>query len=156
MYVQAKLQFQAVLDQVFPEYRGIFGDLYSRVSLLLLKEFPTSEVISGDGEANLTDLIACICTSRSEPSANENAKLILAAAIRNPFQKITYRSHLISLELYIGLLLQYQEHISCLEDQIDALAKGAVEYQHYESGSIILTSNKSYGAWGFHIGHCHP
>lgn len=32
MYVQAKLQFQAVLDQVFPEYRGIFGDLYSRVS----------------------------------------------------------------------------------------------------------------------------
>jgi transposase len=33
MYVQVKLQFQAVLDQIFPEYRGEFGDLYSKVSL---------------------------------------------------------------------------------------------------------------------------
>lgn len=38
MYVQIKLQFQAVLDQVFPDYIGIFGDLYSKVSLLLLKQ----------------------------------------------------------------------------------------------------------------------
>ncbi|WP_234541974.1 IS110 family transposase, partial [Paenibacillus pseudetheri] len=36
MYVQAKLQFQAVLDQVFPEYHGVFGDLYSKVSLRFL------------------------------------------------------------------------------------------------------------------------
>ena len=36
IYVQTKLQFQAVLDQVFPEYRGVFGDLYSVVSLLTL------------------------------------------------------------------------------------------------------------------------
>lgn len=35
MYVQAKLQFQAILDQVFPEYPGVFGDLYSKVSLRL-------------------------------------------------------------------------------------------------------------------------
>ncbi|RAP76544.1 hypothetical protein DL346_14300 [Paenibacillus montanisoli] len=33
LYVQPKLQFQAVL--VFPEYRGVFGDLYSKVSLHL-------------------------------------------------------------------------------------------------------------------------
>ena len=36
MYVQTKLQFQAVLDQVFPEYCRVFGDLYSDVSLLTL------------------------------------------------------------------------------------------------------------------------
>ena len=40
IYVQTKLQFQAVLDQIFPEYKGVFGDLYSVVSLLVLKEFP--------------------------------------------------------------------------------------------------------------------
>ena len=40
--IQTKLQFQAVLDQVFPEYRGVFGDLYSVVSLLTLSEFPSS------------------------------------------------------------------------------------------------------------------
>jgi transposase len=27
---QTKLQFQSILDQVFPEYRGVFGDLYSK------------------------------------------------------------------------------------------------------------------------------
>ena len=43
--VQTKLQFQAVLDQVFPEYSGVFGDLYSDVSLLTLQAFPTSEEV---------------------------------------------------------------------------------------------------------------
>ncbi|WP_171650716.1 IS110 family transposase [Paenibacillus foliorum] len=50
MYVQVKLQFQAVLDQVFPDYRGIFGDLYSKVSLLLLKEFATPKGMLTAGE----------------------------------------------------------------------------------------------------------
>ena len=45
MYVQTKLQFQAVLDQVFPEYTKVFGDLYSDVSLKILRAFPTSEAI---------------------------------------------------------------------------------------------------------------
>lgn len=53
IYVQTKLQFQAVLDQVFPEYRGVFGDLYSVVSLLTLLEFPTSEDISAVDEETL-------------------------------------------------------------------------------------------------------
>ena len=61
MYVQAKLQFQAVLDQVFPDYRGDFGE-----------------------------------------------------------------SHFISLNLYVGLLLQYQE-------QIDALATEVDEYEVIKS-----------------------
>src|ERR1700719_450265 len=27
--IQTKQQFQAILDQVFPEYKGVFGDLYA-------------------------------------------------------------------------------------------------------------------------------
>ena len=53
IYVQTKLQFQAVLDQVFPEYRGVFGDLYSVVSLLTLLEFPTSEDVLAADEDRL-------------------------------------------------------------------------------------------------------
>ncbi|GMK49079.1 hypothetical protein PghCCS26_62090 [Paenibacillus glycanilyticus] len=45
MYVQTKLQFQAVVDQVFPEYIGVFGDTYSKVSLPILTRFPTSEKV---------------------------------------------------------------------------------------------------------------
>ncbi|MDQ0914861.1 hypothetical protein QFZ78_001121 [Paenibacillus sp. V4I5] len=45
MYVQAKLQFQAILDQVFPEYHGVFSDLYSKVSLRFLALHPTSKEV---------------------------------------------------------------------------------------------------------------
>ncbi len=54
IFVQAKLQFQAVLDQVFPEYKGVFGDLYSVVSLLTLLEYPTSNDVLEAGEETLT------------------------------------------------------------------------------------------------------
>jgi transposase len=133
MYVQAKLQFHAILDQVFPEYRGVFGDLFSEISLRFLREFPTSQVILEAGETTLTEKIACICTSRSERWAMEKAKKIIAAAEQNPFQQTVYKSHLISLDLYIGLLLQYQEHLTKLEKQIDALAGEVEEYKIIQS-----------------------
>ena len=58
--IQIKLQFQAVLEQVFPEYKGVFGDLYSVVSLLTLLEFPSSEDILKAGEEAITDKISDI------------------------------------------------------------------------------------------------
>ncbi len=39
---KTKIQLHSLIDQVFPEYRGVFGSLYSKVSLLTLLEFPTS------------------------------------------------------------------------------------------------------------------
>ncbi|MNO57118.1 hypothetical protein D3C76_476460 [compost metagenome] len=53
----------------------------------------------------------------------------MATAISNPFQKLTNQSHFISLNLYVGLLLQYQEHLAYLEEQIDALATEVDEYE---------------------------
>ncbi len=47
---QTKVQLQTLLDQIIPEYRGVFGDLYSRVSLLTLSAFPTSESVLGVSE----------------------------------------------------------------------------------------------------------
>jgi transposase len=39
--------------QVFPEYRGVFGSLYSKVSLLTLLAFPTSETVLSVSEREL-------------------------------------------------------------------------------------------------------
>jgi transposase len=64
-FVQTKLQFQAILDQVFPEYRGIFGELYSVVSLRILQEFPLSEDILKASEDLLTNNINELWKSRS-------------------------------------------------------------------------------------------
>jgi transposase len=133
MYVEAKLQFHTILDQVFPEYRKVFGDLYSKVSLLMLEEFPTSEAVLSAGESKLAVRVAEVCPSRSAQWAREKAKKIMEAAMRNPFQKVVYQSHLINLQMYIEMLFQYQGHLSILEKRIVTLANDLEDYKIVQS-----------------------
>ncbi|MFD4932509.1 IS110 family transposase, partial [Peribacillus butanolivorans] len=133
IYVQTKLQFQAVLDQAFPEYRGVFGDLYSVVSLLTLLEFPTSEDILTVGEETVANRINELCPSRSRKWANTQAEKLTAASARNPFQRTLYQSHILSLEMYIKMLLEYQKHLSKFENERNALAKEIEEYKIIQS-----------------------
>ncbi|WML44627.1 IS110 family transposase [Neobacillus sp. PS3-40] len=131
--IQTKLQFQAIMDQVFPEYRGVFGDLYSVVSLLTLSEFPSYEDILGISVEILADIISSLCKSRSNRWAKEKAIELKAAATRNPFEKTVYQSHILSLKMYVNIILQYKEHLSTLESEIDALAKEVEEYNIIKS-----------------------
>ncbi|MFE4810620.1 IS110 family transposase [Peribacillus simplex] len=133
MFVQTKLQFQAVLNQVFPEYRGVFGDLHSYVSLLTLQAFPTSEENLDTGEETIAKKIKELCKSRSQKWADSQAEKLMAAAAQNPFQKNLYHSLILSLDMYINMLLEYKKHLSKLEDEIDALAKGIEEYKIIQS-----------------------
>lgn len=72
--MQTKLQFQAVLDHVFPEYTKVFGSLYSDVSLLTLQVFLTSgEVLKTDCET-LATKIKEFCNTRSLQWAIKQAK----------------------------------------------------------------------------------
>jgi transposase len=134
MYVQAKLQFQAVLDQVFPEYHGVFGDLYSKVSLRFLALYPTSQSVLAMSEetvtANIQRLVGHVTTNRW---SLEKTQILIPAAKRNPFKKTAFSSHLISLELLINLLLQYQEHLAKLNKSIEALAEKLMEYDLIQS-----------------------
>ncbi|WP_226530732.1 IS110 family transposase, partial [Metabacillus niabensis] len=130
---QTKLQLLTVLDQVFPEYRGVFGDLYSKVSLQTLSLFPTSEHVLNTTESVLTDKILSLCTRRSEKWAKEKAQKLMEAALRNPFQTNLYESHIFNLKMLISIVLQYQEHLSKLEAEIDALAKEMEEYKIIQS-----------------------
>ena len=103
-------------------------DLYSKVSLLTLLAFPTSEAVLSVSEKELTDKIASLCKSRSDTWANEKAQKLREAALRNPFQNNLYQSHIFNLEMLVKIVLQYQEHLSKLADEIDALAKEIEEY----------------------------
>ncbi|RBW68368.1 IS110 family transposase [Bacillus taeanensis] len=132
-FIQTKLQFQAVLEQVFPEYRGVFGELYSFVSLRVLQEFKASEDILKTSVDKLANRIADLCTSRSEKWAYEKAQKLKAAAARNPFKKTLYQSHLLSMGMYIDMLLQFKEHLSKLEAEIDTLAKEIEKYNIIKS-----------------------
>ncbi|WP_163527216.1 IS110 family transposase [Halobacillus ihumii] len=130
---QTKLQLQSILDQVFPEYRGVFGNLYSKVSLQVLLIFPTSKSVLSVTGPVLADKIASLYKSRSDKWAKEKAKKLRDAAIRNPFQNNLYQSHIINLEIMINIVLQYQEHLSKLAAEIDALAKEVEEYELIQS-----------------------
>lgn len=134
MYVQVKLQFQAVLDQVFPEYHGVFGDLYSKVSLRFLAQYPTSQSVLALSEENVTanikSLVGHVASNRW---SLERAQKLMAAAERNPFRETAFPSHLISLELFINLLLQYQEHLTKLDKSIETLAEELMEYDLIQS-----------------------
>nr|WP_263325199.1 IS110 family transposase [Neobacillus sp. Marseille-Q6967] len=131
--VQTKLQFQAILDQVFPEYRGVFGDLYSIVSLQTLSEYRTSNDVLVAGEETLAAKINEFCKSRSYKWSETKAQKLIAAAERNPFQETLYQSHILTLEMYIKMLLEYQKHLSTFEEEIDALAKEIKEYKIIQS-----------------------
>lgn len=133
MYVQTKLQFQSVLDQVFPEYCGVFGDLYSDVSLLTLQAFPTSEGVMETSEETIAKKIKELCKSRSQKWANSQSEKLKAAADRNLFQKTLFNSLILSINIYIKMLLEYKKHLSDLEREIDALAKSMEEYKILQS-----------------------
>lgn len=133
MYVQAKLQFQAVLDQVFPEYHGVFGDLYSKVSLRFLALHPTSQSVLTRSLSEILTTIQCLTGRSKSVWSLERAQKLMAAAKRNPFKETMFPSHLISLELLINLLLQYQEHLANLDQSIDELAEELQEYELIQS-----------------------
>ncbi|WP_096272053.1 IS110 family transposase [Paucisalibacillus globulus] len=133
LYVQTKLQFHSVLDQVFPEYRGVFGDLYSSVSLLTLLNYPTSKDVLETDKDILAERIHEFCPSRSLGWATSKADELIEAALRDPFQETLYQSHIISIEMYIKMLVEYQKHLSKLEKQIDALAKEIEECKIIQS-----------------------
>ena len=134
MYVQAKLQFQAILDQVFPEYHGVFGDLYSKVSLRFLALHPTSKEVLEMAEREITATIQRL-TGRGKSAlwCQERAQVLVAAARRNPFKETAFPSHLISMQLLIKLLLQYQDHLATLDKSVDALAEELLEYDLIQS-----------------------
>jgi transposase len=126
-YVQTKLQFQAVLDQIFPHYVGVFGNLFSNASLAILQEYPTPQLVMDAGIKPITKLIQ-EQAKRSESWANEKAQKIISAAQCSPNSRVIYDSHFITLQMLISLLLELQEHLSHLEQEIDGLAQERKEY----------------------------
>ncbi|MEG0553785.1 MAG: IS110 family transposase [Carnobacterium sp.] len=131
--VQTKLQFQAVLDQVFPEYNGVFGDLYAEISLKTLQAYPTSEKVKEAGIDEISKFIDTHCKARSFNWALERSEKLVEAAERNPFQSTLYQSLLISLNMYIDLLQAYHLQLSTLEREIDELAAQLEEYELLQS-----------------------
>lgn len=101
--------------------------------MLTLLAFPTSQAVLSASERELSEKISELCKSRSELWAQERAKKLKEAALRNPFQNNLYQSNIFNLEMLVRLVLQYQEHLSKIATEIDALAKEVEEYHLLQS-----------------------
>lgn len=71
-YVQIKLQFQTVLDQVFPEYKTAFGDLYSPTSLRTLLHYQTPQGVKEETKEKIAEVILQQGAKRSYKWALDN------------------------------------------------------------------------------------
>lgn len=126
--------------------KGVFGDIYSSISLRFLNEFPTSYLVLQSDEGTLKSKIKELLSSRrgrSESWICVRVERLLDAAKQNPFQQTMYSSHLINLKVLISLIIQYQEHLSRLEENIDALAKEIEEYDLIQSIPGIIGNWRS-------------
>jgi transposase len=85
------------------------------------------------GETRIMGRIEEMRVKRSASWISERAAKLMASAQRNPFQQGVYQSQLFSLDMYISMLLQYQEHLSSLEKRIDVLAEEIEEYKIIQS-----------------------
>lgn len=132
-YVQIKLQFQVALDQVFPEYHCAFSDLYGKLSLNTLLNYPTALDIQKVADEKLADEMRRFGARRSHEWFLGKAQQLKEAAQRNPYQSQISHGQLVSLRMYIQLLFQYQEHLTELLKEISVLAKSFEEYRLIQS-----------------------
>ncbi|MFD2211889.1 IS110 family transposase, partial [Virgibacillus halophilus] len=132
-YVGVKLQFQAALDQVFPEFQSVFSDLYGTLSLNTLAHYPTALDIQEATPQELADEMRQFGARRSKAWFLDKASQLKDAAKRNPFQSPVCHRQLVSLNMYIQMLFQFQEHLSKLKKEIDALAKIFEDYEFLQS-----------------------
>ncbi|WP_339146208.1 MULTISPECIES: IS110 family transposase [unclassified Sutcliffiella] len=128
-YVQLKLQFQTILDQVFPEYKGVFSNLYSPISLKTLLTYPTSDDVLKIQTDEIAKEMHSLGGRRSFGWFCEKALKLKEAAERNPFKKTLYQSHLVTLKMYIQMLLQQRKFLNVLEQEIDKLAMHFEDYE---------------------------
>ncbi len=104
--------------------------------LLILKVFASFGITTcrkRNRNVSLAEKIHSLCKTRSYQWALKKAAKLNEAAKNNPFEYIVYQSHLVSLKMFIKMLLQYQEHLSILDEQIDTLAKDIEEYEIIQS-----------------------
>src|SRR5690625_4033675 len=112
-YVQIKLQFQVALDRVFPEFHNVFSDLYGKLSLNTLLNYPTAIDGHKVAEEKLADEMRQFGARRSQAWFLDKARQLKEAAKHNPFQ--------------------YQEHLSKLLKEINELSKSFEEYRLIQS-----------------------
>src|SRR5699024_9756686 len=107
--------------------------LYGKLSLNTLLNYPTALDVHKVTDEQLAKEMSQFGARRSHAWFLDKARQLKEAAKRNPFQSQISQGQLISLRMYIQMLFQYQEHLSKLLKEINALSKSFEEYRLIQS-----------------------
>jgi len=116
MFVQAKLNARALLEQVFPAYEEIFYNLFSVTSLKV-----QGRCLEGDVEDLVETIQAGAGKSHSRRWVDEKAKRLREVLLHWRVQPRS-RSQTAALSGMVSLLLTFMEQLSDLEKQMNELA----------------------------------
>lgn len=116
MYVQAKLNSRALLEQVFPDFIGLFHNLYATTSLKVLERCLENKV------EDVGDLILeCVGKSHSKGWITEKTKRLKELVLGWKTQEKS-QSQSIALTSMVSLLLEFDKQLNHLEKQMEELA----------------------------------
>lgn len=116
MYVQAKLNSRALLDQVFPEFEKVFSNLFSTTALKVLK------CCLGDKTEEIETIIQEQAgKSHSKDWVREKSDQLRQALLEWPNQKRSI-SQSIALTGMVSLLLEFQSQLSGLEKHMEEIS----------------------------------
>lgn len=127
MFVQAKLNARALLEQVFPAYEEIFYDLFSVTALKVL-----GRCLEGDVEDLVGTIEAGAGKSHSRRWVDEKAKRLQEVLLHWREQPRS-RSQAAALSGMVSLLLTFMEQLRGLERQMNEIASDLPEVELMKS-----------------------
>lgn len=127
LFVQAKLNTRALLEQVFPAYEKVFSDLFSVTSLNVL-----ARCLAGDVEHGSAAIRESAGKSHSKRWIETKAER-LEESLRHWREQPTSPSQRTALSSMVALLLMFTKQLSHLEKQINEIASSLPEVQLVKS-----------------------
>ncbi|KQO18043.1 IS110 family transposase [Paenibacillus sp. Leaf72] len=123
MYVQAKLNTRALLDQVFPAYELVFRNLFSATALKVLQC-----CLSNENEDVENIMLKQVGKSHSKTWIGEKAAQLRQVSLNGSIEKRS-SSQSIALAGMVCLLIEFQNQLSRLEEQIEDVSSKLLEVE---------------------------
>ncbi|WCF06101.1 IS110 family transposase [Paenibacillus thiaminolyticus] len=132
LYVQAKLNMRALIDQFIPGYENVFKDLFSKTSLNLLEECLSPAGIQEQGDNWYEAIKKATRASRSDVWMNKKVELMRAVCEENPVTAIGFglRQSLLTM---LNILRGLQEQLVDLDRIIYEVSQTIPQVQLLES-----------------------
>jgi transposase len=138
LYVQAKLNMRALIDQFIPGYENVFKDLFSKTSLNLLEGCLSPAGIQEQGDNWYETIKKATRASRSDVWMNKKVELMRAVCEENPVTAISFglRQSLLTM---LNILRGLQEQLVDLDRIIDEVSQTITQVQLLESMPGVST-----------------